>query len=97
MWICQTANNPASPINASHHLHELRKERRQAVRKQLNEVVSAKIGGRERMIVPPAASAGGYEVSDDVLRALFIEIFMAIYSRLSALVPMAVSPPRQYP
>ena len=49
------------------------------------------------MIVPPAAWAGGYEVSDDVLRALFVEIFMAIYTGLSALVPMAASPPRQYP
>ena len=35
------------------------------------------------MIVPPAAWAGGYEVSDDVLRALFIEIFMAIYMAIS--------------
>jgi hypothetical protein len=46
------------------------------------------------MIVPPAAWAGG--VSDDVLRALFVEIFMAIYTGLSALVPMAASSPRQY-
>jgi hypothetical protein len=72
-----------------------RKEKSQAIRKQLNEVVRAKIGGREWMIVPPAAWAGG--VSDDVLRALFVEIFMAIYTGLSALVPMAASPPRQYP
>jgi len=49
------------------------------------------------MIVPPAAWAGGYEVSNDVLRALFIEIFMAIYTGLSILVPMAASSPRQYP
>ena len=35
------------------------------------------------MIVPPAAWAGG--VSDDVLRAFFAEIFMAIYTGLSAL------------
>jgi hypothetical protein len=49
------------------------------------------------MIVSLAAWAGGYRVSDDVVRALFIEIFMAIYTGLSALVPMAASSPRQYP
>ena len=41
------------------------------------------------MIVPPTAWAGG--ASDDVLRALFVEIFMATYTGLSALVPMAHS------
>jgi hypothetical protein len=95
MWICQTANKPAIPINAPHHLHEHRKEKSQAIRKQLNEVVRAKIGGREWMIVPPTAWAGG--ASDDVLRALFVELFMAIYTGLSILVPMAASSPRQYP
>jgi hypothetical protein len=73
-----------------------RKEKSQAIRKRLNKIVPAKIGGREWMIVPPAAWAGGYEVSNDVLRALFIEIFMAIYTGLSILVPMAASSRRQY-
>jgi hypothetical protein len=49
------------------------------------------------MIVSLAVWAGGYGGSDDVLRALFIEILMAIYTGLSALVPMAASPPRQSP
>jgi hypothetical protein len=49
------------------------------------------------MIVLLVVWAGGYGGSDDVLRALFIEIFMAIYTGLSNLVQMGASPPRQSP